>query len=936
MKRLFGSLIVLLALSTSLVAQMPQIPPIPADKDVRVGKLDNGLTYYIRHNAKPEKQGEFYIYNDVGAIQEEDSQVGLAHFLEHMAFNGTKHFPGNNLKNYLETIGVKFGANLNAGTGQDMTVYNMSSVPLLREGIIDSVLLILHDWSYFISLLPEEIDKERGVIIEELRTGNDASFRINEKTSKTLYSNTKYAYRNIIGNEEQLRTFSYDELRNFYHRWYRTDLQTLVIVGDFDVDVMEAKVRKVMADIPRVENPEPKVPVIVPDNEDPLVAVATDPEQPRTQFEIYIKREPLPRELKNTIIAVSSDYAYDMICGIINNRFNDITQKPNSPFISARVMQGEMHPTMDVILVRGVARDGEATKAFEAVYAELEKAQRFGFTPSEFDRVKSDMMRSAQMSYDNRNDRRSQEFIWTYIGNFRGNSAMPDAVTDWKNDSTVLANMSVSLLNMAAPQAITDQNQVVIIAAPQKEGSTVPSEADILAIIKKVRAEELTGYEDSGVKEPLVTEALKGSKVKKTSTDKFGATIWTLANGINVVVKPTDFKADEVRIRLDSYGGLSQLPDGYFPTAPLLAEFVRMSGVGKFSATDLEKQLAGKAVKYTPTISQYKNGFSGSCSPKDLETLFQLSYLYIAAPRFNADDFTVMVDRYRASLANLESSPNYQLGKNLQKTLYGDNPRMRMMDTEMLGQLKFETMEKAYRQMFSNGADFSVVITGNVKFEELQPLVEKYLGSLPVAKKKMSWKDDKVAPVKGMVTNRFSIPMEAPKSSVVLVYNGDEKYDLENTMIYSILDQILDIRCTESVREEKGGTYGVMVQAKLNEVPEGSYEVLIYFDTDPKMSDELTEVVREEMRKLAENGPLAEDLSKVKEYMTKQRADDLKKNPTWIGILDSYYVSHIDTYEGYDEILAGIDAARIKAVAAKILKDGNLATVVMEPAAKSE
>lgn len=917
--------------STSAQAQVDPMSPIPADTAVRVGQLPNGMTYYIRHNAKPEKQAEFYIFHDVGAIQEDDSQIGLAHFLEHMAFNGTKNLPAKMLINYLETIGVKFGANLNAGTGQELTVYNMSSVPVTREGIIDSALLILHDWSYFISLLPEEIEKERGVIIEELRTGNTASFRLRNKTNPTLYNGSKYASRNVIGNEQALRSFSPDQLREFYHKWYRTDLQAIVVVGDIDVDQVEAKIKKVMSDIPSVPNPEAKTAYAIPDNAEPLITVASDPEQTRSEVTIYIKRRPLPREVNDKIAVAKLNTLLDFIAQMSNNRLYEITQKPDAPFVSAGIGQGQLTSTADVVMGRAIAREGEIAKAFEALYSEIEKIQRYGFTESELERVKSDMMRAAQQSYDNRKDKRSEDFVWDYINNYRNNDAMPSDKVRWQIDSAMIASTTIEDVNSLSPQIITDNNQVVIAISPEKEGIVVPTEQQIGQIIARVNSAEVEAYADNTVKEPLVTADLRGSKVKRTETDRFGATVWTLANGVKVIVKPTDFKTDELKMSVNARGGLSMLSDEDYPTGEMLSTYVDMSGVGKFSAVELSKQLAGKAVGIVPDIKSYENGFSGVASPKDAEVLLQLLYLAFTEPRFDQNDFNVMIDKFKAVLTNASKNPKYVLQDSLINTLYGHNPRRQMQSVKSLEKVSFEKMPQIYRRLYANPREFVFTFVGNIDLEQFKPLVEKYIGSIPVGKTKIDATDDRVAVVKGEVVNRFSIPMQAPKTTVYYTYTGELPYTLENSMTISAIKQILDIRCTESIREEKGGTYGVGVRGSLSDFPVQKYTLNLVFDTDPAMANELMPILEREIEKLATDGPSAEDLGKIKEFMMKQRPDDLKQNSVWLNFIDSYYINNIDLNSDYDKLLSELSADKIKALAVKIVSDRNVIKVIMDP-----
>lgn len=933
MRHLFATVLLACLGIFCLQAQVPDMQaPIPADTAVRKGRLENGLTYYIRHNAQPANQAEFYIYHDVGAMQEEDSQLGLAHFLEHMAFNGTKNLPGKQLINYLETIGVKRGANLNAGTGKEFTVYNISSVPLLREGIIDTALLILHDWSYFLTLDPKEIDAERGVIIEEFRTGNTAQFRINEKTAPVIYNKTKYADRNVLGNMDVLKNFTHDELVNFYHRWYRTDLQTLVIVGDFDVDEMEAKVKRVMADIPRAENPQPKEVVKIPQNTEPLIAVATDPELTRTTATVYFKREPLPEVFNDKIIARKVDIILSLMGQMFNNRLNEIAQKPDAPYVAAGVGQGSMTTTMDVLMGSAIAREGEALKALEALYGELEKGKRFGFTQAEFERAQSDALRRAEQRFDSRNDRRSAEYVWEYIANFRNNSAMPDAETAFRLDSLLISTTTLAEVNAVAKRLITHENQVVVVTGPEKAGVAMPSEAEVAAVLTRVHDAELEAYADNTMKEPLISADLKGSKVIKAETDRFGATVWTLSNGVKVIVKPTDFKKDEVIFSSNAWGGLSNVSDADYASGELINQFVISSGAGKFSDVELSKQLAGNTASLTPAVGSYDAGMNGKASPKDLETLLQLVYLYTAEPRFESDDFKVMIDRYTSVLTNAKSDPRFIFSDTLTNTMYGHTIRRQILSVERLAQVDFATLQRIYKEVFGNAADYTYTLVGNVDLETLKPMVEKYLGSLPVDKAKTSWRDDKVRMVKGKVENRFRTTMQIPKTTVLHALHGNQPYTLQNKIATDVLAQILQIRYTEVVREEKGGTYGVSVSGRSSAVPNEQYQLQIYFDTDPEKANELIPVIMDEIDKIAQNGPLAEDLNKVKEYLVKQHPDNLKKNNTWAGWIEEYYFRNTDAVTDYLKVVGQLDAAAIKALAAKIVKDGNVIKVVMDPA----
>ncbi len=585
-RKIFLTVAATLVAVTGLFAQ-----ELPDDPEVRKGVLDNGMTYYIRHNDKPANQAEFWIFDNVGALQEEDSQQGLAHFLEHMAFNGTENFPGKNMINYLESIGVKFGANLNAFTAQEMTCYNMSNVPVTREGVIDSALLILHDWAYYITLDGDEIDNERGVIVEgsaPVRTQAGGPMR-NSGPIFTAIRATRPATSSAVKRASALRP---QGLRDFYHRWYRTDMQALFIVGDFDVDMMEQKVIALMSDIPAVENPEPKQTIVIAPNDEPIVGIITDPELTGTNVTLYIKREPIPTEYNKTPDVAMLDMLDRFMMTIADERFSDIAQKPDAPFISGGMYSGYMVNAMDVTLVQANARDGEALRAFDAMYTEVEKMIRFGFTQSEFDRAKTEIERQIQQEYDRRDDRRSDEFMWPFIYNYMLNAPMMSAEDEYEFNNYLLQVINLDLLNQFVQQMrLTPTNQVIIVMAPEKADAVVPTAEQIEETIGKVRAAELEANIEDFVIEPLIPAKtkLKGSKVKTTETDRFGATIWTLKNGAKIVVLPTDFKADEVTMQVISKGGQSVLADDEILSATVLPDYTAMAGLGKFNASDLRK-----------------------------------------------------------------------------------------------------------------------------------------------------------------------------------------------------------------------------------------------------------------------------------------------------------------------------------------------------------
>ena len=923
---------------TSAAAQFNPQQPIPADKDVRTGKLENGMTYYIRHNEKPKGQADFYILHNVGAIQENDSQQGLAHFLEHMAFNGTKNLPGKMLTEYLEKVGVKFGANLNAGTGWDQTTYMMKDVPTSREGIIDSALLILHDWSHFIALEPEEIDSERGVIMEELRTRDGASWRSTMKMLQALGKDTKYEHRNLIGYLDGLKGFHHKELEDFYNQWYRPDYQAVVVVGDIDVDAVENKIKTLMSDIPApAADAARKETITVPDNEDPIISIYTDPEMQGSKIQLFVKRPALPEQMNNLIYGEMFDVIQAYMTTMENARLQEISMKPDAPFLGAGMGSGEIGviPTLNATTFVAMTQDGKLAEGFEAIYTEMEKVRRYGFTQGEFERAQNDLMRRAERAYANRNDRRNGEFVQTYLNNYSKNTPMPDAETEWQLDSMLIKMINVEAVNGFAQQVIYPRNQVIVVTAPEKEGIVNPTAEELLAIREKVANAEIEAYEDNTVKEPLIPEGtvLKGSPVKKTAQDAtLGTTEWTLANGVKVVVKPTTYKADEVRMSAVAKGGLSILSDEEFYMGEMMPAFNSMSGVGKFSATDLKKQLSGKSASVQPSVENYASAVNGYCSPKDLETMMQLLYLNFTQPRFDQNDYNTLMKMLRSQLDNVKSNPDYLMEEKFIDVAYGNNPRRQMISTEIIDKFSFEALPAIYRKLYPDANSFTFTIVGNVDLDALKPLVEKYIGSIPVSKKAMTFADDKCAPVKGDVTEEFTAPMQQPKVSVHYMFSGKMPYTLKDKAALTFLTQALNSRYLISIREEKGGTYGVQVSGSTEYIPDETYKLDIRFDTNEEMADELREIVMKEIREIAENGPKTEDIEKNREFMLKSWKNSLEQNTGWMNYIQAKYGPGLEYLKDYEQVIRSLTNADVQAMAKKVLGDNNLVKVVMRPA----
>ena len=596
-------------------------------------------------------------------------------------------------------------------------------------------------------------------------------------------------------------------------------------------------------------------------------------------------------------------------------------------------------PTLNATVFVAMTQDGKLARGFETLCTELERVRRHGFTQGEFERAQENLMRQAERTYANRNDRRNGEFVQTYLNNYSKNTPMPDAETEWQLDSMLIKMLNVDAVNAFAAQTITPNNQVIIVTAPEKEGLAAPTAEELLAIRDKVTAGEVAAYEDNVVKEPLIPEGtvLKGSPVKKTAEDaELGTTEWTLANGAKVVVKHTDFKADEVRMSAVAKGGLSVLSDGEFYMGEMMPAVNSMSGVGKFPATELKKQLSGKTASVQPSVENYASAMKGVCSPKDIETMLQLLYLNFTQPRFDRNDYDNLIKMLRSQLENARTNPDYLMQEKVIDVTYGHNPRRQMISNEIIDKFDFEQLPAVYAKLYPGANGFVFTFVGNIDPETLKPLAEKYIGSIPAARKPLNYVDDKVEPVKGEVAEEFTAPMQQPKVSVVYYFSGKMPYTFKDKVALTFLTQALDSRYLISIREEKGGTYGVSVQGSTEYIPREAYDMTISFDTNEEMADELCEIVMKEIEEIAANGPRSEDIEKTREFMLKSWKNSLEMNSGWMNYIQAKYGSGLDYVGQYEQAVRNLTNADVQALAKKLLADGNLVKVIMRPAKEKE
>ncbi|MDR2860056.1 MAG: insulinase family protein [Mediterranea sp.] len=909
-----------------------QLPPIPADPNLRVGKLENGLTYYIRKNKLPENRADFYIAQKVGSILEEPEQRGLAHFLEHMCFNGTTHFPGKSLIEYLQTIGVKFGTNLNAYTSIDETVYNISNVPVVREGVVDSCLLILHDWSNDLLLEEAEIDKERGVIHEEWRTRMSAGQRFMEKTLPQMYAGTKYEDCHPIGSMDIVDNFKYQLLRDYYEKWYRPDLQGIIVVGDIEPDVVEGKIKRLFADVPAQPNAAERVYYPVSDNQEPIIVIEKDKEQPNIVVQVYNKHVATPDSEKGNLNYLVELYVKQIVGSMLNTRLSELCQTPRPPFINAYVFDGEFYASKTKEAFTGIAscKEGEVEDGITALLREIERARRFGFTESEYARARAEYLRYLESAYNERNKRKNDSYVGEYVRLFLDNEPAPGIENEYAIFNQIAPNIPVQAINGVLNQLITGTNQVITLFLPDKEGLTYPDKEAVKNILNRVKEEELTAYEDKVSNEPLISKQPKAGKIVSEKQDNiFGTTMLTLSNGIKVVIKKTDFKADEILMKGVSLGGNSLIPDSEITNIQIMNAVISAGGLGNFSATDLTKALAGKKVSSSASVNKTTETVSGTCSPKDFETMMQLTYLTFTAPRKDEDAFVSYINRTKASLQNQELQPMVSFSDSIISALYMNHPRTRRLKADMLDEANYDKILSLYNDRYKDAGDFTFIFVGNIDVQEAKPYITRYLASLPTKHRKETFKNLNIQPRKGIYKNEFIRKQETAKASNILMYTGKCAYNLKNNILINVVDQVLNIVYTEKVREDEGGTYGVSVSGNISKFPKEEFILQIYFDTDPAKKDKLMEIVYAEIDNFVKNGPSEVNLNKVKEYMLKKHDEDLKENHYWLGTIDEYYYSGVDKAKDYETIVSNLTAADLQEFASGLFSQGNSIEVNM-------
>lgn len=923
-----------MAMMATMAVMAQQVEKLPIDEAVRVGQLENGLTYYIRHNEQPKQRCEFHIAQAVGAVLEEDDQNGLAHFLEHMAFNGTEHFPGKLIIEYFESIGVNFGGNINAYTSIDETVYRLSDVPTIREGIIDSALLVMHDWASAISLQGEEIDNERGVIREEWRTGATAQRRLYKQMNALMYPGTQYGKRDVIGDTAVINNFSYDALRAYYKKWYGPDNQAVIVVGDIDVDAIEAKIKALWADVPERTNRGERPLHTVPLNETPRVCIATDKEAQNAMMRVIYLHEQLPEQFKGTNIAYVQDLCHNLISAMMNERTDELKMDPNANFLYDYCYYGEQVKLKDAFVGITVPKEGKEKEAYRDLLIQIEKMRRYGFTNAELERAKAEMLSSIENSYNSRNTRDNISYAREYIRNFEDGEPIPGIEWEYEMQKMMLPMLTVDMINQIA-QAYVHENPTIAIQGADKEGVNLPTEEEALAILAEVQSMDIEAPKEEVINTTLVKKAPKAGKIKKTSyNETLGVTEWTLKNGMKVYIKPTKFKENQIQLRAYSQGGNSLVATADLPSAALTTSAIDFMGLGDFSSTDLTKALTGKQASVSASINGFTENISGSSTVADFETMLQLVYLQFTAPRRDEAAFETLMGVLKNQLANKDKNHKAIFSDSVQMMSAGYSPRVTLFDTDMLEKVSLDKTMEIYKNRFKNPGDFFVIIVGDIDPTDkaVQKTICQWIGGLKTCKTHEKYRDNGERAPQGLQKNYFTRDMQIHTASNRIQYTSyDMPYNIDNDLNMEMIGRILSTRYLESIREREGGSYGVGCAGSMSMLPVPCARLIMQFDTDPEKQQKLMGIIHEEVKTIIENGPLATDLQKEKESMLKDFQEDLEHNSWWISTLYSFYMWGENNFTDYKPAVERITAETVQKTLTKLVEAGNMFEVVMTP-----
>lgn len=932
---LFVAAVCLVGISQTPTQTIPSTQPMPVDPAITMGKFPNGLRYYILRNKKPEKRAELRLVVKAGSVLEDDDQRGLAHFVEHMAFNGTKNFPKHDLVAFIESLGMRFGADANAYTSFDETVY-MLQVPTDKPGAIERAFQVLEDWAHNVTFDPAEIEKERGVVLEEWRSSRGAGSRTIEKLFPVVFKGSRYAERLPIGKPEIIQTAKPERLVQFYKDWYRPDLMAVVAVGDFDKAAIEKLIKTHFESLPAAANPRPRTDYDVPDRVETAFLVNTDKEIPNTAIEINTL---LPALEEGTVGVYRQKTVDRLFSGMLNARFAEITQKPDAPFLFGFTGRGSfLARTKDIAFLSALVKDNEVERGFRALLTEAERVARFGFTETELARQKANILRAYEQYVIEKENTLSSAKAAEYIRNFLQGETLPSADDEYELHKRFVPGITLAEINKLAREwfPATDKNRMVVLTAPEKTGVVLPDQSKLAAILKDPPPAELKAYVDT-VSSAALLESLPapGKIASVTKNEKAGLTIWELSNGVKVVLKPTTFQADEILFRAGSPGGTSLASDADYVPASTATQVIAAGGVGKFNITDLGKMLTGKVASASVFISELEEGLSGHSSRKDLETMFQLIYLRFTQPRADADAFAVQASQMKTLLANQSVVPEFEFYQALTNALYGNHPRRQRPTAATIDKWNLDKSLAFYRDRFADASDFTFYFVGSFDEATIKPLIERYLGSLPSIKRKETWKDVGVKPPTAVIEKKVEKGIE-PKSLSMIVFNGPFVFDQDRRIAFRAMAEILEMRLLQQLREELGGTYSVNVSDGYHKYPKPEYSISIQFGSSPDKTEDLIKRVFEEIEKFKTEGPTEKQLTDEKEKLLREYETSSKQN--------GYLLNQIALrfYHGEDpagiwllpEFYKKVDAAAVKEAAKTYLNTAAYVRVSLFPEKK--
>ena len=935
--RLIRNLFLPLILSVACLTNAQTLTqPMPVDPQITMGQFKNGLRYYIRANKKPEKRAELRLVVKAGSILEDDDQRGLAHFLEHMAFNGTKNFPKHELLAFIESLGMRFGAHLNAYTSFDETVY-MLTVPTDKPGALERSFQVLEDWAQNISFEASEIDKERGVVLEEWRSSRGAGMRNVEKIFPVVFKGSRYANRLPIGTPEIIQNGKHERIKQFYKDWYRPDLMAIVAVGDFDKAAVEKLVTAHFGSIPPATSPKPRPSYDVPDRPDTGFSINTDKETTTSNIEIDTL---LPARTPGSVGVYRQKIVDRLFGGMLNARFAELAQKPDAPFLFSFSGRGSFTArTKEIAFLSAVVKEGAVENGMRVLLTEAERVARFGFTETELARQKVNVLRSYERLALEKENALSAVRASEYVRNFLVGETLPSPDDEYALHQRFLPEITLAEVNKLAREwfPASSQNRLVVVTGPEKSGLVMPDEPKLAAIIKEAPSAELKPYVDTVGSAVLLEPLPAPGKIVSTATnDKAGLTTWELANGVKVVLKPTNFRADEILFRATSPGGTSLASDADYIPASTATQVITSGGVAKFSAIDLQKMLTGKIASANPFISELEEGLSGSSSRKDLETMFQLIYLRFTQPRADANAFSVQATQARTFMANQSVVPEFAFFETLTTTRFQNHPRRRSSTAATVDEWNLDKSLAFYKDRFADASDFTFYFVGSFDEAMMKPLVERYLGALPSLKRKETWKDIGVKNATGIIEKKVEKGIE-PKSRAAVVFSGPFVFEQTQRVAIRAMSEILQTRLLAVIREELGGTYGVSVGFGFQKFPKSDYSITIQFGSSPERTEDLIKRVFEEIEKFKTDGPTEKQLNDEKEALIREFETNSKQN--------GYLLSQIQLRIFHGDDPAGIwnvpdyyrklDAASVKEAAKLYLNTQSFVKVTLFPEKKS-